>query len=188
MSIGGLWLNTVLLVPLDTMSSYTSKSSRWWHWGTWKFGNIKCKSYRSMWMLHGRLWNGSSLKESKRSNLSIQILKDEERLLSQSGLLKMGEKLKPQWRNLNHGGVPTSQIVHRSESGVEGESVTFSLLLRYINFLNNSTLRALYKMYRYCLVSDGIAWHLNVYVAYVWTITFQGRLSDVWIHLAWHFW
>ena len=162
MSIGGLWLNTVLLVPLDTMSSYTSKSSRWWHWGTWKFGNIKCKSYQSMWRLHERLWNGSSLKEAKLRNFSIQILKDEERLLSQSGLLKMGEKLKPQWRNLNNGGIPTSRIVHRSESGVEGESVTFSLLLRYINFLNNSTLRALYKMYRYCLVSDGFAWHYTV--------------------------
>ena len=44
-------------------------------------------------------------------------MKDEERLLIQSGFLKMGEVLKPQQRNTNDGGIPTSRIVRRSVEG-----------------------------------------------------------------------
>ena len=44
-------------------------------------------------------------------------LKDEERLLIQSGFLKMGEVLKPQQRNTNDGGFPTSRTVRRSVKG-----------------------------------------------------------------------
>ena len=61
----------------------------------------------------------SNKEERKDVYQSVHILEDEERLLAESGFLnlKMGEKLKPQWRNLNNGGIPTSKIVHRSEFG-----------------------------------------------------------------------
>ena len=78
-------------------------------------------------------------------------MKDEERLLIQSGFLKMGEVLKPQQRNTNDGGIPTSRIVRRSVEGscldLEQNQINF----RYMNFLNNSTVRALYNMYRYVI-------------------------------------
>ena len=65
----------------------------------------------------------------------------------------MGEVLKPQQRNTNDGGIPTSRIVRRSVEGscldLEQNQINF----RYMNFLNNSTVRALYNMYRYVIFS-----------------------------------
>ena len=71
MSIGGRWLNTVLRVPLDTMSFYTLKSSRWWLCGTWKFGGNIWKCYQSMWNKRGSTKDyGSFWKEPKVKGMS----------------------------------------------------------------------------------------------------------------------
>ena len=64
----------------------------------------------------------------------------------------MGEVLKPQQRNTNNGGIPTSRIVRRSVDRRGQFRFRAKSSFRYMNFLNNSTVRALYNMYRYVIL------------------------------------